>query len=135
MYETKMSKDFGEDINKLYRRKSDKLMLGDIPLSFIEYLTNRGRICKVQIFFYGTENLEKMEKILRYAYGPPNQTYPPYNLQWIGKKVMLFYTKTKDYEGRPWGVLEFHSTPIFYEDSSKAKSKINSSIQKGASEL
>jgi hypothetical protein len=134
MYLTKDNEDFDDDHLKLYRRKSDKLKLGDIPLTSIEYLTKDGRIFRVQIFFYESVNLTKADHALRYAYGKPTKTYS-HQSNWEGKKVLMFYTQTENYEGRPTGILQIYSAPLFYEDTNKEKARKAQELRKAVSDL
>lgn len=114
---------------KFYKKKGDKLSIGEAELNKITYIFYKGKFYSVFIKYEGIGNFDKLKETFTSQYGAPNQPNQYMDdYYWYGDKVDISFSFTQVTDK---GYVLTSYTPIEQEREADKKAK----AQQGASDL
>jgi len=120
--------------HQTYTRLSDKKMLGEIPLSLVEYTFYKDRLISIQFRAEGEENSYNVLQALRTAYGPGKETI--LGPVWEGKNVLMNSIKLIVEETKKNYIrIDISSQKMYQENREEAKRKRKEKAEKNANDL
>ena len=121
-----------DDYFKNYTVSSGKKMLGEIPLSLIEYTFYKGRLIAIEFRAEGKENSSYVLQALRAAYGPGQES--SIGSMWEGENVRMYsmaYQETNTYSIR----IDINSQKMYRENIERLKRDRKEKAERNASDL
>lgn len=120
--------------HQTYTRVSDKKMLGEIPLSLVEYTFYKDRLISIQFRAEGEENSYNVLQALRTAYGPGKETI--LGPVWEGENVLMNSMKlTVEETKKNYIRIDISSQKMYRENREETKRKRKEKAERNANDL
>lgn len=123
-----------DNSHKTYTRLSDKRMLGEIPLSLVEYTFYKDRLISIQFRAEGKENIYNTLQALHAAYGPGKETV--FGPIWEGQNVLMNSIRLTVEETKKIYIrIDMSSQKMYRENREATRKKRQEKAESNASDL
>jgi len=106
--------------DKIYNRADDKMQLGNVKLTTINYFFYQGRFYVVDLWFDGKENYDLVKTLCRGMFGETTSEEGLYKFTWGGEKACVFLSWNPV---KKEGYLDLGSSDIWLEKSEAKKKR------------